>query len=302
MRGRRCSFALVAGVVCVALAPLSAVEIQRRDREGADQANATDLGWSSSGRLGLFAANVATANADTSRDTEVNSGPASARFLGTGDATLWYRLDHIDELEQNAEIRYGRTKTADAEWTETTDVIDYTAVGRHRYRPRRAGYVALVLNTSFTGPDPRNDAFDPIRGAGSAGHSWLFEDLQPLSDRLEVRLGVRAQKRWGTGLPDYARKIEVGPETYLRYQRKQTNELSWWAQIEAFTEFSDFAHVQGLSTAGLTLNLSKPVTIDLRLRAYYERHPNDLPAGESGIGYDQLGMRQETLLGISVAW
>ena len=281
---------------------LAAVEIQMREREGADQAAGPPLGWMSSGRLGFFASNIATANADTSLDPEVSSSTDSTRFVSTFDGTLWWRINSVDEVEQHLQLRYGRSRIGEADWVETSDVIDYDGVARHRYRLRRAGYAALVVTSAFTGPEPWQDFLDPIRGAGSLGHSWMYQDLQPLSDRLEIRLGVRAQKRWGKDTAEYIRKTEVGPETYLRYQRKQTNELSWWAQAEAFTEFADVTHLQSLGTAALTLTLSKPITIDLRLRVYYEQHPNDVPTDESNSGYDRLGVRQESLIGITVGW
>lgn len=293
---------VLVGALALGATSLTAVEIQTRAREGADQASGPVLGWLSEGRLGLFASNIATSNAANSLDPEISSSSDSTRFVTTFDGTLWWRLSRIDEVEQHLQVRYGRSRTGDAEWVETSDVIDYASVARHRYRPRRAGYAALVMNSAFTGPEPYKDLFDPLRGAVSLGHSWLYEDLQPLTDRLELRLGVRAQKRWGKETADYARQIEVGPESYVRYQRKQTNELSWWVQGEVFTEFSDLTHVQGLGTAALTLTLSKPITIDLRLRSYYEHHPKDVPVDQSRVGYDHLGIRQESLIGVTIGW
>ena len=272
MRFRRTAAAVICltlslGFLSSLLTPaLAAVEIQLREREGADQAAGPPLGWLSEGRLGFFAANIATANADTSLDPEVSSSSDSTRFVATFDGTLWWRLNSVDEVEQHLQLRYGRSRTGEAEWVETSDVIDYDGVARHRYRPRRAGYAAMVISSAFTGPEPWHDFLDPIRGAASLGHSWMYKDLQPLTDRLEIRLGVRTQKRWGKGIPEYIRKTEVGPESYLRYQRKQTNELSWWLQAEAFTEFADVTHLQGLGTAALTLTLSKPITIDPQKR------------------------------------
>ena len=281
---------------------LSAVEIQTREREGADQASGPPLGWQSQGRLGFFGSNITTSNTENSFDPEVRSSKESTRFVSTFDGTLWWRLSRIDEVEQRLQIRYGRSQTGDRDWVETSDVIDFSAVARHRYRPRRAGYAAVVVNTAFTGPESTNDWFDPIRGAFSLGHSWMYEDMQPLKDRLELRLGIRTQKRWGSETTEYSRKIEVGPESYVRYERKQTKELSWWLQGEVFTEFSDVTHVQGLGTAALTLTLSKPITIDLRLRTYYEHHPQDVPSDQSRNGYDHLGLRQESLIGITIGW
>lgn len=304
-RRRLAQAALTVGLVFFSAAVAehaSAVEVHVAEREGAEQASDPEPGWATDGRFGLFTANIATANAATSRDPEVNSSATSTRFLATFDGTLWWRIGPIDEVEQHLQMRYGRSRTAEADWIETADVLEYDAVGRHRYKPRRAAYTAVVVSTAFTGPEPWNDPFDPLRGAVSAGHSWLLENLQPLSDRLELRLGARAQKRWGKEVPDYARSIEIGPEGYLRYQRRQTNELSWWVQSELFTEFNDPGHLEILTTANLTVTLSKPLTIDLRLRAYFERHPADLPDDQPINGYDEIGIRQETLIGVTMRW
>ncbi len=293
--------AVILSALALSARCLTAVEIQTREHEGADQAAGPPLGWLSEGRLGFYASNIATSNAENSLDPEISSSSDSMRFVTTFDGTLWWRMSRIDSVEQHLQLRYGSSHAGD-DWVETSDVIDYDGVLRHRYRPRRAGYAAVVVNSAFTGPDPYNDLFDPLRGAVSVGHSWMYEDMQPLTDRLELRLGLRAQKRWGKENADFMRKIEVGPESYVRYQRKQTNELSWWAQGEVFTEFSDATHVQGLGTAALTLTLSKPITIDLRLRTYYEHHPKDVPGDQSRAGYDHLGVRQESLIGVTLGW
>jgi hypothetical protein len=292
---RRLLALLVAG-------PLAwAVELPRPEG-GADLAPQPPPGWANEGRLGIFTTNIATANANTSRDSGINSGQSSTSFIGTLDSTLWWRAETPDEAEQSLQARYGRSRTGDGDWAETTDSLEYDGVFRHRYQPRRAIYASLVIATAFVGPSPTLSPFDPIRGAAAVGHSWLWENLLPLSDRLEVRTGVRTQKRWGTGLDERVRRIEVGPEAYIRYQRKQTAELSWWAQAELFSEFDDMAHLQALGTAALQLQLTKIVSIDLRLRAYFEHQPAALPETESHLGYDELGLRQETLIGVVATW
>lgn len=294
--------ALVAALLTGAAAALAAVDMPIAEPGGADAPPAPPSGWASTGRLGVFTSNIATANADTSRDPEVRSSAPSTSFMGTFDGTLWWRSEGADEVEQRLQVRYGRSRTGDADWAETSDFIEYDGVYRHRYQPRRAIYGSLTGTSAFTGPEPWQDPFDPIQGAAATGHSWLYENLMPLSDRLEVRTGVRAQKSWGRGLEDFSREVEIGPEAFLRYERKQTPEISWWLQAELFTEFNDLEHAQGLGTAGLTIQLTRLVTIDLRLRAYYERHPSDLPAHAPDLGYDELGLRQETLIGLNVSW
>ena len=42
--------------------------------------------------------------------------------------------------------------------------------------------------------------------------------------------------------------------------------------------------------------------VDLRLRVYYEHHPNDVPSDQSLAGYDRLGVRQESLIGVTLGW
>ena len=294
--------AVVATLVAGAATALAAVDMPIAEPGGAEAAPAPPSGWASTGRLGVFTSNIATANADTSRDPEVRSSAPSASFMGTFDGTLWWRSEGADEVEQRLQIRYGRSRTGDADWVETSDFIEYDGVYRHRYQPRRAIYGSLTGTSAFTGPEPWEDPFDPIQAAAATGHSWLQENLMPLSDRLEVRAGVRAQKSWGKGLEDFSREVEIGPEAFLRYERKQTAEISWWVQAELFTEFTDVEHAQGLGTAGLTLQLTRLISVDLRLRAYYEHHPSDLPARAPEVGYDELGLRQETLIGLSVSW
>lgn len=298
MRRRTVIAALMTGFASA----MAGVEMPIAEPDGAEVSAAPPSGWSSTGRLGIFTSNIATANADTSRDPEVRSSASSTSFTGTLDGTLWWRSEGADEVEQGLQARYGRSRTGDAEWAETTDFIEYDGVYRYRYQPRRAIYGSLTANTTFTGPEPWQDPFDPIQVAAAAGHSWLYENIMPLSDRLEVRTGVRAQKSWGRELEDFSREIEVGPEAFLRYERKQTTEVSWWAQAELFTEFDDPEHGQALGTAGLTVQLTQLVTIDLRLRAYYEHRPSDLPAQANEQGYDELGLRQETLIGLNASW
>jgi hypothetical protein len=289
-------------VVLLLAGPLAlAVELPRAEG-GTDLAPQPPPGWASDGRLGIFTTNIATANANTSRDPGVNSGPTSTSFIGTFDGTLWWRAETPDEAEQKLLARYGRSRSGDGDWAETTDTLEYDGVFRHRYQPRRALYASLVVASAFVGPSPALSPFDPIRGAAAFGHSWLWENLLPLTDRLEARTGVRTQKRWGTGLDEHVRRIEVGPETYLRYQRKQSADLNWWVQAELFSDFDDIAHLQGLATAALQLQLTRIINVDLRLRAYYEHHPAALPATESRVGYDELGLRQETLLGVVATW
>ena len=259
-------------------------------------------GWLSTGRLGLFTTNITTANADTSRDPEVRSSASSASIIGTFDGTLWWRSESSSEVEQRFQARYGRSRSGDQGWVETADLLEYDGVYRMRYQPRNALYSALTATSAATGPDPRNSWFDPVQASLAAGHSWLQDGLLPLSDRLELRLGVRAQKRWGTGLTDFQREVEIGPEAWGRYERQQTAELSYWVQTNLFNEFDDLRHVEGLLTAGLTLRLTRIINIDLRLRSYYEHRPSDLPAGGNYQGYDELGLRQETLIGLVVNW
>jgi hypothetical protein len=259
-------------------------------------------GWACTGRLGLFANTVSTANADTSRDSEVNSSVHSTSFIGTLDGTLWWRGENTDEVEQRLQARYGISRTGEGDWTETSDFIEYDGVYRHRYALRRALYGSLTGVSAFVGPDPWNAPFDPLKAALAAGHSWLYDNMMPLSDRLEVRCGVRIQKTWGRSLDPYLSEVETGPEVFLRYQRQQTPDLSWWAQFDLFSEFNDLGHVEALGTAALQLQLTSIIAVDLRVRTYYERRPSDLPERLSTVAYDRIGLRGETLIGATISW
>jgi hypothetical protein len=42
------------------------------------------------------------------------------------------------------------------------------------------------------------------------------------------------------------------------------------------------------------------LTVELGLRAYYETEPDD--AAAASTGYDELGLRQDTLIGLTYTW
>ncbi|MFW5830235.1 MAG: DUF481 domain-containing protein, partial [Planctomycetota bacterium] len=155
---------------------------------------------------------------------------------------------------------------------------------------------ALVAETAFTGPEPDEDPFSPFLLKLSTGYGQEYLDLLPLSDRFAWRAGVRAQRRWGDGLSDHEREWEFGPEARVRYERQQTQRLSYHAQYDVFTEFNDLEHITHLLQGGMESQLTSLFTLTLTARAYYEGEPEDVDDGEAG--YDEWSWRQETLLGL----
>ena len=149
----------------------------------------------------------------------------------------------------------------------------------------------------FVGPGPAKDAFDPITAHGGAGIGQRWDNLLPEKDKLEWRLGVRAQKTWGRYFDPPQDDVEVGPEAFLRYEREVSKELRYFIQYEGFAPFNDLGHVTNLGTAGLSAQVNAHLTVELNLRAYYESHPKD--ADPLVTGYDHWGVRQDTMLGLT---
>jgi hypothetical protein len=259
-------------------------------------------GWSSTGQFGLFVSDTTTSNAETARDTGVRTASETTTLTASLDATLLWTIDDEEEIEQRFQGRHGRSRASGRDWIETADLAQYDGVYRYRYVPSRAWYVGSTIITAFTGPEPEKTPFDPLQARLSAGHAWLQEGFLPITDRLEERLGVRTQKRWGTGLSEFQREVETGPEAFIRYERTANAAMSYWAQAEVFSEFDDLAHLEGLATAALVVRVAVPLTVDLRLRMVYERLPRDIPDDEPRAGYQELGLRLDTLVGFAYGW
>lgn len=255
--------------------------------------------WRSTGKLGAFGSSVVTREATTSRD------PAIA---GTGNDTIAYRLsletglDYRNakhSLDQRLLAKYGRQRDDVGGWLEDADEVRYDGVYRYSIRAPHFVYTDWGWESTFTGPEPEERAFDPGLVKASAGYGQLYEDLLPESDKLEGRLGAGVRKRYGH-LGDLENDPQYGLTAFLRYEREQTVALRYFAQYEGFAEFNDLGHVTNVVTAGLTAKLSTLLTAELGLRAYYESAPED--AADGDVGYDEWSLRQDTLLGLTYIW
>jgi len=261
--------------------------------EDAEEIEAGD--WIREIKLGAFFTNVSSQNAGASKDPSISGSHESTALLLTFDGKLDYIIDLNDRIDQTLLLRYGRLKQDRSDWIENSDLIDYDGSYKHLLAKPHFVYLAWGAETVFTGPEPEEHAFDPILAKVSTGYGQLYTNLLPLTDRLELRVGVRAQRRFGRLLTSQEEETEVGPEAFARYERKQTSALFYFVQYEAFSEFSDLGHVSHLVTAGLDLLLAPYLTLRLAGRGYYESEPED---AVSGVGYDEFSYRQETLLGL----
>jgi hypothetical protein len=257
--------------------------------------------WITTARLGAYLANVGTANADTSRDTTIATTDDSTSFLLTfeGQANWRSAKDSVDNL---LKARYGRIRTEGQEWSENNDEIRYDGVYRREfYRPHFV-YLGWGAESVFTGPDPQNYSFDPTTVKVSTGYGQRYEDFWPDKNHIEARLGVRAQKKWGHSVPPENDEIETGIEAFARYEHLLKRgdgayDVRFFAQYEGFSEFDDLEHITNLVTAGLTMQLTRYLAVELGLRAYYETRPEEDDG--TGIGYNEWSMRHDSLFGLT---
>ena len=251
-------------------------------------------GWTRSAQLGGFFTSVATRNADESRDSAIAGSTEAISYLLSIDGRLDWRQD-LHSVEQTAVLKFGRLKEEDRPWTENTDQIDYD--GAYKYQLKKPSYMygAWGLDTVFTGAEPDNEPFDPATAKISAGYGQKYTWSDP-ARKWDWRVGARAQRSWGRLLTEDDREIQTGIEFVTRWESKPREDLSYWLQYEAFSEFEDLNHITNLFTASLDYQLMKYLTLKLSLRAYYETEPDD---AETDIGYDDLSLRQETWLGMT---
>lgn len=264
--------------------------------------------WSTKGRLGAFFNNSSTMNADVSRDATIGGSGRTTSTLFTGDLDVQWQ-DGKNSAQHIFKGRYGRQKTNDEPLVENQDEARYDGVFRHELAKPHFIYLAWGLESVWTGPykddptlppDNSRNPFDPLLAKLSAGYGQRYADWQP-NDTFEWRLGVRAQKRWGSQLTEDQRGIETGPEAFIRYEAtplKYQKDLKYFAQYEGFSEFNDLQHITNLITAGLTFQLSKYINLELALRAYYETRPKEDRDDQLLAGYNQWSIKQDTLLGV----
>ncbi len=274
--------------------------------------------WTNSGRLGLFLNNTVTKNGNESKDPTVSGATRSTAYLATAEGSAeWKENKH--SVQNILKAKYGRTKTGDADWTETEDEIRYDGVYRYAFSAPHFGYGSWGAETVFTGlhdedltlpADDWSNKFDPILFKAAIGYGQLYENLWiPEKDRLEARLGARAQKRTGDFLSNEEKKVQTGIEAFLRYERTASAELKYFAQYEGFSEFNDLKHITNLVTAGMTIDFATigkalggtKLTVELGLRAYYETKPKEFE-DQSVPGYNVWSLKQDTLVGATYAF
>lgn len=257
--------------------------------------------WSFTGRLGAYLANVGTTNAETSRDTTIATTSDSTSYLLTyeGQANWRSAKDSVDNL---LKARYGRIRTEGQDWSENNDEIRYDGVYRRELLRPHFIYLGWGAESVFTGPDPHNYAFDPTTGKLSIGYGQRYEDFLPDKNHFEARLGARAQQKWGPSVPPEDNDIQTGIEAFARYEHllkrgEGEYDVRFFAQYEGFSEFEDLTHITNLVTAGLTMQITRYLAVELGLRAYYETRPDD--DNGTRVGYNEWSMRHDSLFGLT---
>jgi len=302
---------------------------------GAEEAKAEPSPWSHKLKIGAFVQNVATHDAETSRDPTIAGSESSFSYQFAFDGKLTWKVDP-SEFSNELKLRFGKTKQDGEPWVESKDQILYrgeylrfldehdvqflygrwqvetvfTGPDRTRerfdpefldlYRTQISATGAAVLDLFENEVPARTHPFDPATALAAAGYGNRYQDLLlPEEDRLEWRLGVRAQKKWGRDLPDAEEELLVGPEFIAEYRNDITEDAYWYVRYEAFAPFDDITRVQNLVEAELEIQVTKYLTVKLAARGYYESHPEDVTPGP-GDGYDEWSWRQESLIGVTI--
>lgn len=259
-------------------------------------------------RLGLLGTNTAAVNNDTSRDASIAGSSRNSAWLATLDGGLKW-AEGQEEVEHLFKARYGRIKQNGEAWTENTDEVRYDGVFRHLLGKPHFIYLSWGAESVFTGRAPEKRGFDPVLAKAAVGYGQHYDDLLTVTaedkDKLEMRVGVRAQHRWGTYLSPEDRKWQVGLEGFLRYDRSVGKNVTAFVQDEVFAPFNDMAHLTNLTTAGLAVSLAQiaggaDLRVELALRAFYETRPKSADDNQS-TGYHVWSMRQDTMLGLTWA-
>lgn len=251
-------------------------------------------GWSYGGKLGVWFQNTSGSNTDTSLDPAISSTTNAISYKFGGDANaLWKR--GINEVEQNLVAAYGRQKQQGTDWTTSTDNVLYNGIYRTVWSAPQFTYVGWGVESVFVGPGPSEDAFGQGRAWSDAGYGLKGGQILVPEDNGEARIGVRAQEKWGPNYTEQEKELQVGPEAFGRYDVKVKSDTKAFVQYEAFGDFSDMGHITNLITAGLFVQISRYLTLDVAFRAYYESRPDDAPVGATG--YSQWSTRSETLVG-----
>ncbi len=270
----------------------------------------TAEGWKYNLKVGLLGTATTVGNQEDSYDTTISSASQTASVLGTLDARAVYQIGQ-DSDEQTLSVRYGQIQDSTSDhYTENEDEIRYDNTYRHLLVAPHFLYGAGTVETVATGPheddpaavpDDYHNPFDPLQAKASVGYGQRYEQWLP-DDFLEWRLGVRAQRRWGSqDLPGQDPNA-LGPEAYVRYEstpQPLEKSFTYFVQYEAFAEFNDMRHVTNLVTASMAYNLAKYLQLQLALRAYYESRPKEDRDEEAYSGYNKWSYKQDTLLGLT---
>jgi hypothetical protein len=260
--------------------------------------------WTTAGKATAALMSVRSGDSSESRDPVINGAANSTTYLLSLDASLTW-TDDPWSVEQLLKVRYGQSQNADEPFQESADEVRYDGVLRRSLGKPHYIYNAWGAESTFTSPDPENYRFNPITAKASAGYGQLYENFQEEASKFDARAGVRAQKSWGSLVPEIDRSIQVGPEFFARYEhtvfKREDRSLNYFAQYEAFAEFNDMAHVTNLVTAGLTAQISRYILVDLALRAYYETTPKEFE-DTTPAGYNSWSMVQQSTVGLTYIW
>lgn len=253
-------------------------------------------GWAHKTKLGVFFQNTSSTKAETSRDPSIAGTSDSLSYKLSGDATVVWKQDK-DRVEQQIEAYYGEIQTDEQDgWSENSDRLFYGATYERTLSKPQFLYGNSTVESAFTGPDPDNAAFDPTTAKLSTGYGHRYENLLPERDSLVWRTGVYVRKRWRNDAPDSEVETLHGPEWYVRYERQQSTDISYFVQYDGYAEFNDLEHVANSVEAGVSGKVANLFTVELKVRAYYEARPKD--AAGSDEGYSEWSLRQEALLGL----
>jgi hypothetical protein len=252
--------------------------------------------WTWHSKLGAFLQNVSSQHAETSRDPAIAGASDSSSWKVHGEGTLLWKSEP-GRFEQRLEADYGRIKSGTEDrWLENTDSISYAATYEGILTGPQFLYGNGTADSVFTGPEPDKEPLDPLVCKLSSGYGQRYDDLLPPDDSLSWRLGVYARKRWESNAPRYQTDVNIGPEAYVRYERRQSEDVSYFAQAEAYGDFIDRSHAICQGEAGLNVRVARRLTVEVKLRSYFESRPEEAGAGVPG--YDEWSLREEALIGI----
>ncbi len=267
-------------------------------------------GWKYNGKVGLLGTSTTVGNTEDSYDTTIAGSSSSAAVLTTIDLRAVYQVGK-DSLEHLLSVRYGQIQdTGNSHFDENEDELRYDATYRHLLTAPHFLYGAVGAESVVTGPheddpdalpDDYTNPFDPLLGRISSGYGQRYENWMP-DDFLEWRIGVRAQRRWGSQPLPGQDPNAIGWETYVRYEstpKPLEKSFTYFLQYESFSEFNDLRHVTNLITGSMAYNLSKYLQLQLALRAYYETRPKEDREEEAYSGYDRWSYKQDTLVGLT---